>query len=246
MTIDTELIPFHGDQLVYVEQDGVPFVAVKPICERLGLAWQSQLRRLSAEKERWGITIRYIPSAGGEQETTCLPLNRLAAWLFSIQVSKVREELREPLTRYQIEAADVLDRHFRGKRERDADEIAILREQLTRSHGHLLAAIPRWAKMKLLHDAGFWWSTVKLRLKLSDPAFMDLLLEMQRCGVMPMGDWQAGDSEGWFERLKSLGHQNWLLREAITKAKQEADKLLPRASKKADGPASDAEGNANA
>ena len=49
---------------------------------------------------------------------TCLPVSKLAAWLFSIHASKVKPELRSAVEMYQREAADVLDRHFRLREER--------------------------------------------------------------------------------------------------------------------------------
>lgn len=32
-------VDFRGDTIFAVQQTGTPFVAVKPICDRLGLAW---------------------------------------------------------------------------------------------------------------------------------------------------------------------------------------------------------------
>lgn len=215
----TELIPFHGDTLQYLEVDGVPFVAIKPICERLGLAWEPQRRRLSAEKERWGTTIRLVPSGGGEQETICLPINRIAAWLFSIQVNKVAEPLREPLTRYQIEAADVLDRHFRQRRDDQSEEVEALKAMLQRSHAHLLVAMQKWAKIKLLHEADIWRTSAARRLSMSDMVFSTHVEEMQRCGILPAGPWEAGNSsDDWFSRLRWLQYENSSLKERVADA----------------------------
>lgn len=244
MTINTELIPFHGDQLVYVEHEGLPFTAIKPICERLGVSRQGQRQKLSARPEVWGGKIILLPSASGEQETFCIPISRVAGWLFMLHASRVREELREALRLYQIEAADVLDRHFRQRLDREAGEIDVLRAKLARSHGHLLAANPRWAKIKLLHDADLWWSTVARMLKMSDTVFGDTLAEMQRCGILPTGDWQAGSSTGWFEQIQELTSQNYRLKLRLAKMKLEEDDRTPL-EKVADGDA-DAEGKADA
>ncbi|MDW2770136.1 phage antirepressor N-terminal domain-containing protein, partial [Acinetobacter baumannii] len=39
---------------------------------------------------------------------TCLPVRKLAAWLYSIHANKVRPELRETVIMYQNECDDVL------------------------------------------------------------------------------------------------------------------------------------------
>ena len=88
--------------------DEQPYAPVKPIVENLGLAWQAQSAKLNANKERWGITIIVIPSAGGEQETTCIPVRKLPAFLASINPNKVAEHLRAKLEVYQNECDDAL------------------------------------------------------------------------------------------------------------------------------------------
>ena len=37
-----QMINFNNQQLLTVEKDGIKYVAVKPICENLGLDWDSQ------------------------------------------------------------------------------------------------------------------------------------------------------------------------------------------------------------
>jgi hypothetical protein len=41
----------------------------------MGLQWEAQLKRVKRDPNfQKGITMMMIPSAGGDQETTCLPL----------------------------------------------------------------------------------------------------------------------------------------------------------------------------
>lgn len=101
-------VPFHGDTIFCVEHDGQPYAPMKPIVENMGLAWQVQLRKLSENKERWGITKMVIPSDGGEQETICMPVRKLPAWLASINPKKVKLELRAKIELYQNECDDAL------------------------------------------------------------------------------------------------------------------------------------------
>lgn len=112
-------VSFHGDTIFCVEFDGQPFTPMKPIVENMGLDWGTQYRKLNDNKERWGIVIMTIPSDGGEQETICMPVRKLPAWLASINPKKVKPELRIRIELYQSECDDVLwDYWAKGKAER--------------------------------------------------------------------------------------------------------------------------------
>lgn len=114
------VVPFHGDNLYLVEHEGDPYVPMKPVVEGMGLAWQVQHRKL-ASKFGKGITEMVIPSAGGNQTMTCLPLRKLPAWLYSIQPGKVAPEIREKVVAYQEECDEVLWQYWTtGKADRQS------------------------------------------------------------------------------------------------------------------------------
>jgi hypothetical protein len=101
-------VPFYDDILVLTGKDNEPFVAMKPVVENMGLAWQAQQRKLT---DKFGsvITIMITTGADGKNyEMTCLPLRKLAAWLYSINPGKLAPELRDKVSRYQNECDDVL------------------------------------------------------------------------------------------------------------------------------------------
>jgi len=50
MTDQTEIIKFHGDNITVIYQNGEPYIAARAICERLGLQWSAQLRRINNPK----------------------------------------------------------------------------------------------------------------------------------------------------------------------------------------------------
>lgn len=101
-------VAFHGDTIFCTTYQNQPYTAMKPIIENMGLAWQPQARKLTACKERWGITIMVIPTSSGNQETLCMPVRKLPAFLNTINPKKVRPELRERIELYQAESDDVL------------------------------------------------------------------------------------------------------------------------------------------
>ena len=106
----TELmpVPFYGDTLVLVNEEGTPFVPMKPIVENMGLDWKGQQVKLA---EKFAAVREIISSTGGDgkqYEMVCLPLRKLPAWLYSINSAKVAPELREKIDRYQNECDDAL------------------------------------------------------------------------------------------------------------------------------------------
>ena len=106
-------VDFHGQSLVAVLIDGKPHVAMKPICENIGLQWEAQQKRIQRNPVlNKGMSMMDIPSNGGIQETLCLPLSKLNGWLFGVDVNRVREEIKPRLMQYQEECFDVLFRHF--------------------------------------------------------------------------------------------------------------------------------------
>lgn len=108
-TAASRVIPFRSAKLLLVERDGQPFVPMKPVVEGMGLAWQSQHRKLMAGRFASTITEMVIVAQDGKQrEMTCLPLRKLTGWLMSIHPNKVRPELREGIIAYQNECDDVL------------------------------------------------------------------------------------------------------------------------------------------
>lgn len=101
-------VSFYSDTLALIEHNGQPFVAMKPMVENMGLAWQRQHAKLS---ERFGSVITQMVTTGadGKQyDMTCLPLRKIPAWLYSINPNKVKPELRDKIIQYQEECDEVL------------------------------------------------------------------------------------------------------------------------------------------
>jgi hypothetical protein len=102
-------IPFHGDEILAVEQNGKKYVAMKPIVEAMGLDWKNQynlIKRDTVLSE--GMVVTTIPSNGGLQETVCLPLEYLNGWLFKVPASRYSGKKREAIELYQRECYHAL------------------------------------------------------------------------------------------------------------------------------------------
>lgn len=103
-------IPFHGTEIV-TNGDGTK-IALKPVCEALGLDYSGQRQRL--KRQPWaGMGMMPIPSRGGVQGTVTVDRRTFTMWLATIDTSRLRsDDARALVVAYQTEAADALDRYF--------------------------------------------------------------------------------------------------------------------------------------
>jgi len=106
-------VPFHGDTLFALQRSDGVFVAVKPICQNLGLDWKAQHRRITSDAIlSEGMVITAIPSPGGTQDAVCLRLDLVNGWLFGIDDRRLDAEVRDRVLQYKRECYAVLFRHF--------------------------------------------------------------------------------------------------------------------------------------
>jgi hypothetical protein len=125
--IEQKTVIFYEDEITAVVVDAggerVVYVPLRPICDYLGLAWSSQLQRtrndpvLSSEATSVLIaTQKSSDSAFGPKTSAmiCLPLDMINGWLFGINANRVREDLRDRLTRYQRDCYRVLAQAFQS------------------------------------------------------------------------------------------------------------------------------------
>jgi len=110
------LIPFHGTTIATFEMDGEVFVAMRPIVEAIGLAWQGQLERLKRHpvlKSCVSVTLTQLPGDRQKREYVVLPLEFLHGWLFTVSAERAKPEVRDRLVEYQRECFHVLDAYWR-------------------------------------------------------------------------------------------------------------------------------------
>lgn len=109
-------VAFRGDTLFALERDGEVFVALRPIVEALGLDWSAQRQRIVRDPIlSEGVVVITAPSAGGEQETLCLPLGLFSGWLFGVSDRRISDPAtRAKVLTYKREAYAALHRHFFG------------------------------------------------------------------------------------------------------------------------------------
>lgn len=103
------LVEFQGAQHLTIFDGEQVRVAMKPLVEALGIDWVSQYKRINRDPLlSEGMVKMTMPSERGMQETVTLPIDLMHGWLFTLTVSKVREDARERILAYQRECYQVL------------------------------------------------------------------------------------------------------------------------------------------
>lgn len=116
MSLQQIAVPFHNAELYLVEFNGQPYTPMKPIVEGMGLDWAAQFNKLKQKFASTVAEIAMVANDGKSRSMLCLPMRKLAAWLYSVNANKVKPELRETVIKYQEECDDVLwDYWTKGK-----------------------------------------------------------------------------------------------------------------------------------
>lgn len=122
---NSQAIVFHGQSLLTLEHSGRYYTAMKPICENIGLAWSGQRQRINRDEVlAEGARVIRLPSEGGQQDTLCLPIELLNGWLFGVDSSRVKAEIKSKLIMYKKECYQVLHDYWHNK-------VAVSSTQLT-------------------------------------------------------------------------------------------------------------------
>ena len=122
----TREVTFYGDVLLIALVGDVPYVAIRPIAEFIGLEWSSQRLRIQRDdilSEESKLVVM-TGADGRQREMFSLPLELLPGWLFGVTPSKARPEYREKLTQYRRDCFRVLWRAFQTELAQQTPEAA--------------------------------------------------------------------------------------------------------------------------
>lgn len=89
-------------------------VAIKPICEAIGIDWEGQRQRIERDEilSSTACMIKAVANDGKEREMIAVPYMFIFGWLFSIDASKVNENAKDAVIRYKMECYKALFEHF--------------------------------------------------------------------------------------------------------------------------------------
>jgi hypothetical protein len=105
-------VPFEGGSVPCVidGNDPAPRVALRPVCEALGLDFEGQHERLC--RQPWAV-VTDAELTGSPENVAVIDRVTFAMWLATISAGRFKQrEVRDQIERYQKEAVRALDRHF--------------------------------------------------------------------------------------------------------------------------------------
>ncbi len=160
--IEQKTVLFYEDEItaVLVDENGrqVVYVPIRPICSRLGVAWPAQRQRILRDAvlaDEMTPVIVTITGTGQQVESLCLPLDYLGGFLFGINASRVKPEIKERLIRYQRECFKVLAEAFQeGRLTADPDFASLLERDTDAVQAYKTAlAIVKLARNQVMLEA---------------------------------------------------------------------------------------------
>lgn len=195
-------VPFYEDTVVLVGKDNEPFVAMKPIVVNMGLDWNGQRTKII---DKFASTVKEISTVaedGKLRGMTCLPLRKLAAWLYSISPNKVKPVLRDKIIRYQEECDDALwDYWTKGSASRPGSNNVNQQIALSRHRVALLEKLLKTRDNTLRSALHEQLAMVSKQLGLSVPALEDIGKGTEPIPNVVYHFWTA------LEQLDSLGER---------------------------------------
>lgn len=148
-----QTVNFHEQSLITLQKDGVAYVAMKPICENIGLDWEAQRQRISRDEVLNSVACMIQATANDKKnyQMLCLPIHYLNGWLFGVDVSRVKEKNRDKLITYKKECYQVLfDYWHKG--------VAVNENHYHNTFNHITVMPPLCGKEFLvrIQDDGTW------------------------------------------------------------------------------------------
>lgn len=109
-----ETIPFHGSELIARRgTDDDYYVALKPLCEGMGIDYTAQYRRLN--RQPWAVNAMMATTGSDGKTYQMFGINRktLTMWLATIDTSRLKDDtVKNNIVTYQRECAEALDSYF--------------------------------------------------------------------------------------------------------------------------------------
>jgi len=122
----------NNTEIVLVE-NGEKRVAIKPICQALGVDFSAQLQRIKND-EILGSTVVLNPTVGSDKkqrEMQTIPFKFVFGWLFTINPKNVAPEAKEAVVKFKLECYNALYNHFTGYADYVEQKQRLIEQHLT-------------------------------------------------------------------------------------------------------------------
>ena len=115
--VKSQTIVFNNQKLITFEKDSIQYTAIKPICENIGIDWESQRQRIMRDDvlNSTACMIKVVAEDGRVREMLSLPLQFLNGWLFGVDSKRVKsEQAKEYLFKYKMECYQALNNYWQS------------------------------------------------------------------------------------------------------------------------------------
>lgn len=136
-------VNFLGSQIMVINCDGEPYVAMRTVVDGMGLDWAAQFTKIKQRFKSVVVEIATTGKDGKNYKMLCLPLRKLFGWLMTINPNKVAPHKKQTIIRYQDECDDVLWHYWTtgvANREKILQERELLKKRQAESEARGSAA----------------------------------------------------------------------------------------------------------
>ena len=115
MSREVARVPFHDIDILTIKEGGEIYVAMKDVCDGIGIEWKRQLKKITAHPALGLASLICTPQVPGDnqqREILTLPIQYLSGWLMLINPAKVKAPIRESLFDYQRECFNALHNYW--------------------------------------------------------------------------------------------------------------------------------------
>lgn len=113
--MNTEIVRVNGTDIECPYENEQHFVAIRPICQALGIDYRKQFERIKSDEILGQLVTHTVTSSTGDgknREMFCLPVKFVFGWIFSIDDAKINEKAKPVFMKYKLECYEALYDHF--------------------------------------------------------------------------------------------------------------------------------------
>lgn len=136
-------VKFLGSEIMVINRDGEPYVAMRTVVDGMGLDWATQFTKIKQRLISVVVEITTTGKDGKNYKMLCLPLRKLFGWMMTINPNKVAPHKKQTIIRYQEECDEVLWQYWTTgivNREKILHEMDLLKKQQAESEARGSAA----------------------------------------------------------------------------------------------------------
>lgn len=105
-------VPGTTAMITAAEIDGKPMVALRPMCDAIGIAYSAQLQKLKGKSWATVSMSNTVAEDGKSREMAMIDRRTMTMWLATVDENRVNEYVKPVVIAFQSEAADALDSYF--------------------------------------------------------------------------------------------------------------------------------------